>query len=256
MRNAPLGRAWLACVLTALTGLALAPVASAHFGDSTLRKGSRGHDVKVLQSWLTHLGYRTSIDGDFGPGTLRSVRRFERHEHLTVDGIVDPPEEALLRKRMQALASDPNQTSDPTQLAPGERAVISSDGHTAEAPADAPVEVQEVIAAANEITHDPYRYGGGHGRGFNDTAFDCSGAVSHALHGADLVTQPLDSTDFESWGSRGRGKWITVYANSGHAFMIVAGLRFDTSGSGENGPRWRRTHASTRGYVSRHPAGL
>ncbi|HEX6457924.1 MAG TPA: peptidoglycan-binding domain-containing protein [Thermoleophilaceae bacterium] len=252
MRKAPLGRAWLACALTALMGLALAPAAFARFGDSTLRKGSRGHDVKVLQSWLTHLGYRTSIDGVFGPGTLRSVRRFERHENLTVDGIVDPPEEALLRKRMQALASNPTQPSDPV---PGEKAVISSDGHTAQAPADAPVEVQEVISAANEITHDPYRYGGGHGS-FNDTAFDCSGAVSHALHGADLVTRPLDSSDFESWGSGGRGKWITVYANSGHAYMVVAGLRFDTSGSGESGPRWRTTRASTSGYVVRHPAGL
>jgi cell wall-associated NlpC family hydrolase len=255
MKTAPLGRAFMACVLTALTGLALAPAAFARFGDTTLRKGSTGHDVKVLQSWLTHLGYRTTIDGAFGPGTLRSVRRFERHEKLTVDGIVDPPEEALLRKRMQALGSDPTQPSDPTGI-PGEKARISSDGHTAQAPADAPVEVQEVIAAANEITHDPYRYGGGHGRGFNDSAFDCSGAVSHALHGADLVTRPLDSTDFESWGSRGRGQWITVYANSGHAYMVVAGLRFDTSGRGESGPRWRTTRATTRGYVARHPSGL
>ena len=254
MKHAPLGRAWIACALTAVIGLALAPTAFARFGDSTLRRGSRGHDVSVPQSWLTHLGYRTSVDGDFGPGTLRSVRRFEHHEQLTIDGVVDPPEEALLRKRMQELSSQ--QPSDPTGLAPGEKAVISSDGHTAEAPADAPLEVQEVIAAANEITHDPYRYGGGHGRGFNDTAFDCSGAVSHALHGADLVKRPLDSTDFERWGSRGRGKWITVYANSGHAFMIVAGLRFDTSGRGENGPRWRPTRASTRGYRVRHPAGL
>ena len=154
---------------------------------------------------------------------------------------------------MQALSANPTDPSDPV---PGEKAVISSDGHTAQAPADAPVEVQEVVAAANEITHDPYRYGGGHGRGFNDSAFDCSGAVSHALHGAGLVTRPLDSTDFESWGSRGRGKWITVYANSGHAYMVVAGLRFDTSGSGERGPRWRTTRASTSGYVTRHPAGL
>jgi putative peptidoglycan binding protein len=253
MKAVPVGRASLACVLTALVALAAAPAAFARFGDTTLRQGMRGHDVKVLQSWLTHLGYRTSIDGVFGPGTKRSVRRFEKHESLKIDGVVDTSEEALLRKRMQALAANPTQPSDPV---PGQKAVISSDGHTAEAPADAPPEVQEVIAAANEITHDPYRYGGGHGRGFNDTAFDCSGAVSHALHGADLVTRPLDSTDFESWGSRGRGKWITVYANSGHAFMVVAGLRFDTSGSGESGPRWRPTRASTRGYVSRHPAGL
>jgi cell wall-associated NlpC family hydrolase len=237
----------------ALVALAAAPAALARFGDTTLRQGSRGHDVKVLQSWLTHLGYRTSVDGDFGPATTRSVRRFERHENIRVDGIVDTSEEALLRKRMQALSSQPSQPSDP---APGEKAVISSDGHTAVPPANAPVQVQQVIDAANEITDTPYRYGGGHAGGFNDTAFDCSGAVSHALHGANLVTRPLDSTDFESWGTRGRGSWITVYANSGHAYLVVAGLRFDTSGSGEKGPRWRTTRAPTSGYVARHPAGL
>jgi peptidoglycan hydrolase-like protein with peptidoglycan-binding domain len=253
MKVAPMGRAWLACFLMALTGLAFAPAALARFGDTTLRKGSTGHDVKVLQSWLTHLGYQTTVDGAFGPATVRSVRRFERHENLTIDGVVDTSEEALLRERMQGLSSQPSQPSDPV---PGEKARLSSDGRTAEAPADAPVQVQQVIAAANEITDTPYRYGGGHGGGFNDTAFDCSGAVSHALHGAGLVTQPLDSSDFESWGTRGRGKWISVYANSGHAYLVVAGLRFDTSGSGERGPRWRTTRASTSGYVVRHPAGL
>src|SRR5438067_2743614 len=136
MKQAPKGRAWLACVLTALTGLAFAPAALARFGDTTLRKSSTGHDVKVLQSWLTHLGYRTTVDGAFGPATVRSVRRFERHENLTIDGVVDPSEEALLRKRMQALSSQqPTQPSDPV---PGEKARISSDGRTAQAPADAP----------------------------------------------------------------------------------------------------------------------
>ena len=251
MKQAPKGSASIAFFLLALSGLAFAPAALARFGDTTLRKGSRGHDVKVLQSWLTHLGYHTTVDGAFGPATVRSVRRFERHESLRIDGVMDTSEEALLRQRMQALSSDPNQPGGPV-----EKARLSSDGRTAEAPADAPVQVQQVIAAANEITDTPYRYGGGHAGGFNDTAFDCSGAVSHALHGAGLVTQPLDSSDFESWGSRGRGKWMTVYANSGHVYLVVAGLRFDTSGSGERGPRWRTTVASTSGYVVRHPAGL
>ena len=197
MRHRPLGRASFACVLSALMGLALAPAASARFGDTALRKGSHGHDVKVLQSWLTHLGYRTSVDGAFGRGTWRSVRRFEHHERIRVDGVVGISEEALLRKRMQALASNP---TDPPSLAPGEKARLSTDGRTADAPADAPVEVQEVIAAANEITDTPYRYGGGHGRGFNDSAFDCSGAVSHALHGAGLVTTPARLHRFRELG--------------------------------------------------------
>jgi cell wall-associated NlpC family hydrolase len=255
MKAALSGRALFACALTALVALAAAPAAFARFGDATLRKGSRGHDVKVLQSWLTHLGYRTSIDGVFGNGTTRSLRRFEKQEGLAIDGVADPSEEALMRKRMQALASNPTQPSDPSTPPPGEKAQLSSDGRTAEAPADAPAEVQQVIAAANEITDTPYRYGGGHGS-FNDTAFDCSGAVSHALHGAGLVTRPLDSTDFESWASRGKGQWMTVYANSGHAYLVVAGLRFDTSGSGEKGPRWRPQFRSSSGYVARHPSGL
>ena len=253
MKAAPLGRAWAAGGLTALLTLAGASTAFARFGDVPLRQGSRGHDVKVLQSWLDHLGYPTLVDGDFGPGTARSVRRFERHEGLRVDGAMETSEEALLRKRMKALATRP---TDPTTRAPPGRAVISSDGHTARAPADAPVAVRKVIAAANEITTAPYRYGGGHGAGFNDTAFDCSGAISHALHGAGLVTRPLSSTDFERWAYRGRGRWITVYANSGHAFAIIAGLRFDTSGSGQRGPRWRTQRISTSGYVARHPGGL
>lgn len=294
MKAAPNGRPLLACAVTALACLAAAPAALARFGDTTLRKGSSGHDVRVLQSWLDKLGYSTDVDGSFGSGTLRSVRRFEKHEGLKVDGVVDPPDIKVLRQAMQDAASgggndgssgndgtsgsdgttgsggpaggDGNQGGGtnnggstvgtvPVATTPGAKAHISSDGHTAVAPANAPAAVQEIIAAANEITNTHYRWGGGHGS-FNDTAYDCSGAVSHALHGASLLRRPLDSTDFESWGSRGRGKWVTVYANSGHAYLVVAGLRFDTSGSGEKGPRWRSQFRSSRGYVARHPRGL
>jgi hypothetical protein len=251
MTAAALRRAFPACALMALLALAAAPAARAQFGDKPLRMGARGHDVKVLQSWLTRMGFDTSVDGVFGSGTRRAVRRFERHEQLRVDGVVSRSEEALMRRRIGALVSAP---AGPE--VPGAVARIAADGHTALAAADAPEAVKQVIDAANEITHTHYRYGGGHGRGFNDTAFDCSGSVSHALHGANLVTRPLDSTQFERWGARGRGRWITVYANSGHAWMIVAGLRFDTSGAGENGPRWRPQHRSSRGYVVRHPVGL
>jgi hypothetical protein len=262
-----------ACAATALLMLAAVPAAFGQFGSTTLRKGSHGHDVRVLQSWLDKLGYTTSIDGAFGKGTQRSVRRFEKKEKLKVDGIVDPAEAKLLRQKMDAgqngksggggtsgnggsdtTVSDPTGTNTPATTQ-GAKARMSSDGHTALAPAGAPPQVQAVIEAANEITNTGYRYGGGHGS-FDDSAYDCSGAVSHALHGANLVKSPLDSTDFESWGARGRGQWITVYANSGHAYMVVAGLRFDTSGSGEKGPRWRKQLRSSHGYVARHPDGL
>jgi peptidoglycan hydrolase-like protein with peptidoglycan-binding domain len=279
MKTGPIGRPTLACAVAALLMLASAPVALAQFGNTTLRKGSHGHDVRVLQSWLNQLGYTTGVDGSFGSGTLSSVKRFEKHEGLKTDGVVDPDEAKLLRQRMNENTSgqnstgdgtdnggsgvggsDPNSTNTPASTnapatTPGAKAHISSDGRTAVAPAGAPAAVQEVIAAANEITDTSYRYGGGHGS-FNDTAYDCSGAVSHALHGASLVKRPLDSTDFESWGARGRGKWLTVYANSGHAYLVVAGLRFDTSGSGEKGPRWRKQARSSGSYVARHPSGL
>jgi hypothetical protein len=179
------------------------------------------------------------------------VRRFEHHQRIRLDGVVSRRQAALMRRLMGQLASEP----EPAPV-PGARAVLARDRRTAIAPAGAPEAVNQVVAAANEITHTRYRYGGGHGRGFDDTAFDCSGAVSHALHGAGLVTRPLDSTQFERWGRHGRGRWITVYANSGHAYLVIAGLRFDTSGRGESGPRWRTQPRSGRGYVARHPAGL
>jgi hypothetical protein len=98
-------------------------------------------------------------------------------------------------------------------------------------------------------------WGGGH-RGFESRGYDCSGAVSYALHGGALLRSPLDSRDLERWGRGGRGHWVTVYANGGHAWMVVAGLRFDTSGPGERGPRWRRQRRSTGPFVARHPLGL
>jgi peptidoglycan hydrolase-like protein with peptidoglycan-binding domain len=291
MRNRPTGRALYACAASAMLMLAAAPVAFAQFGATTLRKGSHGHDVRVLQSWLDKLGYTTTIDGSFGSGTLRSVRSFEKQEGIKVDGIVDSEEAKLLRNRLngdssgsgdntgtgntgsgsgdtgsgtgntggsgstQPVSNNSPSTTNTPSTTPGAKARMSTDGHTALAPAGAPPEIVSVIQAANEITNTHYRYGGGHGS-FDDTAFDCSGAISHALHGASLVTRPLDSTDFESWGTRGRGKWITVYANSGHAYMVVAGLRFDTSGSGEKGPRWRKQLRSSGGYRARHWQGL
>jgi len=134
-------------------------------------------------------------------------------------------------------------------------ATISSDGRNAIAPAGAPAAVLRVIQAANRITGRPYRWGGGH-RSFNDSAYDCSGAVSFALHGAALVASPLDSTAFMRWGQAGPGAWITVYASRRHAFAVIAGLRFDTSGAGQPGPRWRPAPRPYAGFTARHFPGL
>ncbi|MCA1656923.1 MAG: hypothetical protein LC713_04325, partial [Actinobacteria bacterium] len=137
---------------------------------------------------------------------------------------------------------------------PGDRAKLLPDGSAA-APANAPDPVKQAIWAANTIQTMPYRYGGGHAS-FVDTAYDCSGTVSVALHGAGLIDQPMDSSDFMTWGERGRGAWITVFTNPGHAYAIIAGLRLDTSGPGDPGPRWRSQPRSAAGFRVRHPLGL
>ena len=126
---------------------------------------------------------------------------------------------------------------------------------------DAPPAVQNAIIAANAIIGKPYKYGGGHRPGFLDPrGYDCSGTVSFALNGGGLIEDPLDSTGFFSWGEKGPGAWITVYTKSSHAFMVIAGLRLDTSAAGDpsgaKGPRWRPVLRSTRGFKARHPEGL
>jgi cell wall-associated NlpC family hydrolase len=129
-------------------------------------------------------------------------------------------------------------------------------------PADAPKEIVDAINAANSIAGMPYRYGGGHKTTFVDAGYDCSGSVSYLLHGGGLLDSPLDSSSFMKWGEAGKGKWITVYTNPGHAFVVIAGLRFDT-GYRDNtirgiapgkGPRWGKKR-STRGFTARHPLG-
>jgi cell wall-associated NlpC family hydrolase len=123
------------------------------------------------------------------------------------------------------------------------------------APENAPLAVQQAIWAANKLRHKPYIYGGGH-QSFRSRGYDCSGTVSYALHGGGLLDSPLDSSSFMRWGERGRGQWITVYTNPGHAWMVIAGLRLDTSGPGESGPRWRTETRSFGGFRARHPEGF
>lgn len=139
-------------------------------------------------------------------------------------------------------------------VTPGSKAKLASDG-TAIAPTDAPSEVQKAIWAANEIIGKPYVYGGGH-KDFLDRGYDCSGTVSYALHGGDLLDSPLDSRAFYKYGSAGKGDWITVYTNPGHAYVVIAGLRLDTSGAGARGPKWQKLKPSDAGFRMRHPVDL
>ena len=145
------------------------------------------------------------------------------------------------------------------QSAPGQARIV---GGKAVPPPDAPATVRRVIAAANRIATKPYRYGGGHAR-FEDSGYDCSGAVSYALRGGGLIDAPRPSGGLMSWGKRGTGRWITVYAHGGHAYLMVAGLRFDTGYRDRraarqgvkpgDGPRWGYAR-STKGFVARRPA--
>jgi peptidoglycan hydrolase CwlO-like protein len=142
--------------------------------------------------------------------------------------------------------------SAPAPLTPGQSAGYISESQ-ASIPSAAPPAVQGAIEAANSIATTPYIWGGGHGS-FSSPGYDCSGAVSFALNGGGFLSSPLDSTGLETWGEPGPGQWITVYANAGHAWMIIAGLAFDTVGG--PGPRWHPSPvSSTEGFIARHPAG-
>jgi peptidoglycan hydrolase CwlO-like protein len=143
-------------------------------------------------------------------------------------------------------------TGTPAPLTPGQSAQYISESQ-ASVPSSAPPAVQAAIEAANSIATTPYIWGGGHGS-FESSGYDCSGAVSFALHGGGFLESPLDSTGLETWGDPGPGQWITVYANAEHAWMIIAGLAFDTVGG--PGPRWHPELVdSPEGFIARHPSG-
>jgi peptidoglycan hydrolase-like protein with peptidoglycan-binding domain len=227
---------------------------SQHLGDRVLREGMRGHDVRVLQGYLTLAGIPTAVDGDFGPLTKQSVIEFQRAHNETPNGVVTRAVELELRAVVAVDATS----------GPAGKAVINGNG-TATAPANAPPVVKAVVAAANKIIDKPYIYAGGHAQ-WNDAGYDCSGAVSFALHGGNLLSAPEDSTELESYGSPGPGKWITIYADPSHTWVVVAGIAFDTADyggpniPGGTGPRWRRDPTGNLqdggNYVVRHPSGL
>lgn len=261
--------------LPAFAAIALALVAmpadafGARMGERPLRRGMTGVDVRVLQRCLDRVGIDTSVDGIFGRGTARSVRRFERRLDRRANGVLGRREARRLRRELRrarrngargrgdhhggATVEMGGQPVEPPEV-PGERAELTADG-LAVAPASAPPAVKKVIAAGNRIAKKPYKYGGGHGR-WRDSGYDCSGSMSYALHAAGLLRRPLASGGFMSYGRRGRGRWITTYAHGGHSYMVVAGLRFDTSARKRTGSRWTDEMRSPRGYRTRHPARL
>ena len=167
---------------------------------------------------------------------------------------------ASISEQVASEGGDATSGTMPAPLNPGQEAQVLTESE-ASAPASAPAAVQEVIAAGNAIATTPYIWGGGHGS-FESSGYDCSGAVSYALYGARALTWPLDSTGLMKWGRRGPGRWITVYANKQHTYLVVAGTRFDTSmhdygtPGPKTGPRWSVMPRPRKGFRARHPLGL
>jgi len=191
---------------------------------------SRGGAVRKLQRAL-----RIAADGVFGPATQAAVKRFQSSHGLTADGVVGPATWSALGHL-------------------GVRVVLKR-GRTHAPSGGLPLRVRRIIAAGDRIAGKPYKYGGGHGR-WEDSGYDCSGSISYALHGAGLLDSALASGDFMSWGAPGKGRWVTIYANPGHVYMVVNGRRFDTTGRDESGSRWQSRSRSSAGYTVRHPPGL
>ena len=242
---------------------------SEHLGNRVLKPGMHGHDVRVLQAYLTVDGYATTVDGDFGPSTKSSVVSWQSANDVPDNAIFTYADSRKLREDVAKVESSPKSVTNPTTTpttTPGATATIDSSGN-ATAPASAPAVVQEMIAAANSIDDKPYIYAGGHAT-WNAPGYDCSGSVSFVLHAAGLLSSSEDSTGLESFGSSGKGQWVTIYANAGHTWMVIAGLAFDTAHWGPTapagtGPRWlTKANATanlddgTGGYVVRHPDGL
>ena len=195
----------------------------------------RGPSVRLLQRRL-----RIGQDGVFGPGTYRAVKRFQRRRGMTADGVVGPATWRALRIRGRHPVLKRTRLRGTSKRA-GRRGV--------------PAAVSRMIAAANRIATTPYVYGGGHAS-FAASGYDCSGSLSYVLHGGGRLSSPLDSGALMSYGSPGPGRLVTVYANPGHAFMVIRGRRYDTSAKRETGSRWAATVRSTAGYTVRHPPGL
>ena len=213
---------------------------AAHSRRTTSRRtSSGGHASKRGRVRLLQRRLGIAVDGVFGPATQAAVRRFQRRHGLTPDGIVGPATwRALGHASITTVLKRSRAGSAPRR--PG---------------GALPVRVRRIIAAGNRIAGKPYKYGGGHGQ-WEDSGYDCSGSVSYALHGAGYLSSALTSGGFMSWGSPGRGRWVTIYAAPGHVYMVVNGRRFDTTGRSESGSRWQAGDRSSAGYVVRHPPGL
>jgi putative peptidoglycan binding protein len=196
-------------------------------------EGSGGHLSRRAAVASLQRALGITADGVFGPATKRAVKSFQRRHGLAADGIVGPATWSALGHTGRTMILKRRGGGGPSRSGV----------------------VGRVVAAANRIATTPYKYGGGHGQ-WNDSGYDCSGSVSYALHGGGLLKVALDSGQFMSWGAPGKGRHITIYANPGHAYMVINGRRYDTTGRAQTGTRWQPQGRSSAGYTVRHPPGL
>jgi cell wall-associated NlpC family hydrolase len=225
-----------------------------------LAAGCGSGEVHRIAEWTTGPPYipppepaRSVATGQVAkPSSAASETAPESARKATPESARGAPSDAEVQRELEeAFGAGAGRSVDAAALGSGGLATV---------PPAAPARVAAIINAANSVARKPYVYGGGHGRladeTFVDTAYDCSGSVSFALAAAGLVDSPMDSSTLARYGKPGPGRWVTIYANAGHAFMTVAGLRFDTSGRDADGSRWQADSRSVGGFVARHPPGL
>ncbi len=211
-----------------------------HHRATSHRAGRQARSGRAPRGLVRLLQIRLGVvaDGVFGPGTTSAVQAFQSSHHMTADGVVGPATWRALGVRKR----EPMLKRGNTMVAVGITLTR-------------PPAIGRAITAGNQIAHLPYVWGGGHGS-FQASGYDCSGSVSYVLHAMGRLSVPEDSGQLMSYGAPGPGHWITIYANAGHAYMTIAGVRFDTSAQWLNGSRWTHEGRSSAGYVVRHPIGL
>jgi len=218
--------------------------------------GGGNHAVNAIGDSLALVEARRQVESRPGAAPTPEKVKLPSEEEIAADPSILPPASAGSNGTHVPHASNLSREEIfAHRRGRGDSTAILLTG-VALAPPDAQAPVQGAINAANTIVGRPYVWGGGHAS-FYDDSYDCSGAVSFALFGGGLIPRPLASGDLMHWGAPGPGRWITVYANSGHTFVEIAGLRFDTVGDEQGtGPRWHLATADTGGFVARHPPGL
>jgi septal ring factor EnvC (AmiA/AmiB activator) len=226
--------------------------------DSVLKLGAQREEAEEARDAVARIEEEVSAAREEAEARFAELKSAQAERRTAMEAL-ESREEALGSN----LASISNQIAEegadittgevPAPLNPGQEVQVITESE-ASAPAAAPQQVKDAVSAANAIAYTPYIWGGGHGS-FESEGYDCSGAVSFALHGGGFLESPLDSTGLETWGEPGPGTWITVYANSEHAWMVIAGVAFDTVGG--PGPRWHNPWVdSPEGFVVRHPTGF